>query len=208
MPFPYKLGLRRSSKDSNEIRFCTPPNRFLPLKYEIPIVRCIYSQGDINSCSSNVICNQIMSLKSWNDNSYPSRLFQYYVSRAESGNENQDEGCSFREAYTGLSRFGFTDENLCPYDTSKVFEKPTKEAYDNANKTLVKKYKSVLQCQYALKSAIYEGHIVAFGSMLYDNFEPDADGVIPMPSGSMVGNHALALIGYNDETKCFKVINS
>jgi C1A family cysteine protease len=208
MSFPYKLGLRRSPKDSNELKLCAPPNKFLPLKYEIPIVRCIYTQGDINSCSSNVICNQIMALKHWSDNNYPSRLFQYYVSRSISGNEKEDEGCSYREAYQGLAKFGFTDENFWSYDTSKVFEKPTEEAYKNANTTLVKKYKSVLQCQYSLKFAICEGHVVAFGSMLYENFQPDVNGVIPLPKGNMVGGHAMAIIGYDDEKKLFNVLNS
>jgi len=206
MAFPYKLGLRRSPKDANELKLCAPPNKFLPLKYEIPIIRCIYTQGDINSCSSNVICNQIMSLKDWSDNTYPSRLFQYYISR--SGKETEDEGCSYREAYQGLAKFGFTDETFWSYDTSKVFEKPPQEAYDNANKTFVKKYKSVLQCQYSLKFAVCEGHIVAFGSMLYENFEADVHGVIPLPAGNMIGNHGLAIVGYDDEKRLFKVLNS
>ena len=89
--FKHKLGLKRSPKDATDVKLCIPPNKFLPLKYEIPIIRCIYSQGDLNSCLSHVICNQIMSLKSWNGNSYPSRLFQYYISRSISGNKAEAE---------------------------------------------------------------------------------------------------------------------
>jgi len=207
MTFPHKLGLRRSPKDSRDLKLCVQPNKFLPLKYDIPIVRCVYAQA-YNDCSANVICNQIMSLKDWNDTNYPSRLFQYYISRSIGNNEENDEGCSYREAYQGLAKFGFTDENFCPYNTSNVLEKPSEEAYNTANKTLVKKYKSVLQCQYALKFSICEEHIVAFGSMLFENFEPDVNGNIPLPCGNMVGGHAMAIIGYDDATKTFKVQNS
>jgi C1A family cysteine protease len=126
-----------------------------------------------------------------------------------SGNESEDEGCSYREAYQGLSKFGFTDEQLWSYNESKVFEKPSQEAYDNANKTLIKKYKSVLQCQYSLKFAICEELPIAFGSMLYENFEKlDENGVVPLPSGNMVGGHAMLIVGYDDGKKLFKVLNS
>ena len=114
-----------------------------------------------------------------------------------------------KESYQGLAKFGFTDELFWSYDTSKVYEKPPQEAYDNANKTFVNKYKSVLQCQYALKFAICEGYPIAFGSMLCENFENfDENGVIPLPSGNMVGGHAMLIIGYQDDTKLFKVLNS
>ena len=211
MPFKYKLGLKKSDLDSRDHKYSSPQrnhNKVLPLKCEIPIIRCLYDQQDLNSCSSNVICNQIMSLKDFSDNTYPSRLFQYYVSISIASEEDKDEGCSYREAYQGLSKFGFTDEQFWPYDTSKVFDKPPQEAYDNANKTLVKRYKSVLQSLYSLKYAIYEGHPIAFGSMIFENFEPNKDGIIPLPSGDIVGNHAMLITAYDDNTRLFKVLNS
>ena len=93
MPFEFKLGLKKSNLDHRDVKLCIPHNITLPIKYEIPIIRSIYCQQH-NDCSSNVICNQIMSLKDYTDNNYPSRLFQYYVSRQITGNENEDEGCS------------------------------------------------------------------------------------------------------------------
>ena len=208
MAFKYKLGLKKSQVDSRDVKLCVPHNMILPIKHEIPIIRCMYNQLDLNSCSSNVICNQIMSLKDYTDNNYPSRLFQYYVSRQIVGNENNDDGCTYRDAYQGLAMFGFTDEQLCPYDSSKVFDKPSQEAYEKANKTLVKTYKSLLHSAYAIKYDISHNRPVACGKMIYENFIPDDNFIIPLPAGEMQGGHAMTIISYNDETRLFKVQNS
>ena len=147
--FTFQLGLKKSAEDRRDLKMQVPQNKVLPMKHEIPIIRCIYNQGEIGSCSSNVICNQIMSLKDYSDKEYPSRLFQYYNSRLITGNEIFDEGCTYRDAYRALAKFGFTEENLWSYDTSKFADKPIQEAYDKANKILVKKISfidSVLIC--------------------------------------------------------------
>ena len=125
--FPFKLGLKRSTTDSRDLKLSIEPSKVLPLKYEVPVIRCIYSQQH-NDCSANVICNQIMSLKDWNDNTYVSRRFPYWVSRDVNGETNVDEGCTYRDAYKGLTKFGFTDEELFPYDNGDIFEKPSQEA--------------------------------------------------------------------------------
>ena len=138
--FTFQLGLKKSAEDRRGLKMQVPQNKVLPMKHEIPIIRCIYNQGEIGSCSSNVICNQIMSLKDYSDNEYPSRLFQYYNSRMVASNEAFDDGCTYRDAYRALAKFGFTDEELWSYDTTKFADKPPEEAYDKANKTLVKKY--------------------------------------------------------------------
>ncbi|MEI6187956.1 MAG: hypothetical protein WCP46_05595, partial [Alphaproteobacteria bacterium] len=161
-----------------------PQNEVLPTKYEIPVIRCIYNQGTIGSCSSNVICNQIMSLKDYSDNEYPSRLFQYYNSRAITGNECFDEGCTYRDAYRALAKFGFTDENLWPYDISKFTECPPQIAYEKANKTLIKKYQSLIPSLYAIQYAISHNLPVAFGCVIYENFKDlDEKFIVPYPSG-------------------------
>ena len=207
--FKFKLGLKRSPQDKRDLKMHVPQNKILPNKYEIPVIRCSYNQGDIGSCSSNVICNQIMSLKDYSDNEYPSRLFQYYNSRLISGNEAFNDGCTYRDAYKSLSLFGFCDEQLWCYDTSKYAEKPPQEAYDKANKTLVKLYQSLPPCLYAIQFALTQNLPVAFGTMVYENFNNiNENFIVPYPAGQMLGGHALLIIGYDNETKLFKVKNS
>ena len=207
--FKFKLGLKRSPQDKRDLKVHVPQNKILPNKYEIPIIRCSYNQGDIGSCSSNVICNQIMSLKDYSDNEYPSRLFQYYNSRLISGNEAFNDGCTYRDAYKSLSLFGFCDEQLWCYDTSKYAEKPTQEAYDKANKTLIKKYQSLIPSLYAIQYAISQNLPVAFGTMIYENFKDlSEDFIVPLPAGQVLGGHALNVTGYDNDTKLFKILNS
>ena len=209
MSFPYKSGLKKSSQDKRDLKLSVPSNKVLPNKAEVKLIRCIYDQGDIGSCSSNVICNQIMSLKELTDNEYPSRLFQYYISREITNNEEDDNGCTYRDAYRGLAKDGFTDNKLWPYDTSKFAEKPTQECYDKANKTLVKKYMSLTPCLYAIQYAISQNLPVAFGTMIYESFkELDENFIASRPSGLALGGHALLIIGYSNETKLFKIQNS
>ena len=205
----FKLGLRRSSNDHCDVKMQVPQDKILPNKYEIPIIRCIYNQGDIGSCSANVICNQIMSIKNYDDNTYPSRLYQYYNSRKIDGNEKFDDGCSYRSAYKSLAKYGFTDEVLWPYNTSKFTEEPTQIAYDKSNTTLVKRYQSLTQCLYSLQYAISQNIPVAFGTIVYENFKNlDKNFIVPYPLGQALGGHAMLLISYNNETKLFKVQNS
>ena len=205
--FPFKLGLKKSETDKRDLKMQIPQNVILPTKYEIPIIRCIYNQGTIGSCSSNVICNQIMSLKDYSDNEYPSRLFQYYNSREITGNESFDEGCTYRDAYR--AKFGFTDENVWPYDISKYAEKPPQQAYDKANKTLIKRYQSLIPSLYAIQYAISHNLPIAFGCVIYENFKDlDENFIVPYPAGAVLGGHALCLTSYSNDTKLFKVQNS
>ena len=44
--------------------------------------------------------------------------------------------------------------------------------------------------------------------MIYENFIPDDNFIIPLPAGEMQGGHAMTIIGYNDETRLFKTLNS
>ena len=191
--FPFKLELKKSPRDDRDLKLCIETNKTLPIKHDIPIVRCIYSQ-EHNDCSANAICNQIMSLKDWNDNTYPSRMFQYWISREIAGNTDEDEGCSYRDAYNGLSKFGFTDENLCSYHGGDVFKRPQQETFDKSNKTFVRKYKSIMPKKYSIAYALYQNLPVAFGTMIYSNFLPNEKFIIPLPSGEMSGGHAMLLI--------------
>ena len=150
-----------------------------------------------------------MSLKNYSDNEYPSRLFQYYNSREITGNEAFDEGCTYRNAYRALAKFVFTDEILWPYDISKYAEKPPQEAYDKANKTLIKRYQSLIPSLYAIQYAISKNLPVAFGCIIYENFKNlDKDFIVPYPDGNALVGHAMLITSYSNETKLFGITNS
>ena len=207
----FKLGLRRSSEDprDNDFKLKVPMNVKLPISHEI-IPRAIYNQGDIGSCSSNAIANQIMALKNYDDNTYPSRLFQYYNSRLLEGNEKSDSGVTYRSCYKSLAKFGFCDEKLWEYDTTKYKNEPPKECYDKANTTLIKKYQSLIPSIYAIEYALSQNKIVCFGAIIFDNFNDydKNDFIIPFPKGGQLGGHALAICSYDHTKRLFKIVNS
>ena len=55
---------------------------------------------------------------------------------------------------------------------------------------------------------------IAFGVLLFDSFESDgvlSTGVVPMPdlnAESMLGGHAIVIVGYDDTRQMFEIMNS
>ena len=211
--FKYKLCLKKSPVDKRDLQLQIPlqiDKQPVPEKHEV-IVRCKYDQMNIGSCSSNVICNQIMNLKELSNNEYTSRLFQYYISREVTNSTKEDNGCTFRDAYHALKNIGFTSETLWEYDTKKFDMKPSQEAYNACNKSLVKRYLSLMPSLYAIQYTLSKNILIAFGCTIYDNFNDlDENYIVPYPSvySQPCGGHALLLIGYDNTTKLFKIQNS
>ena len=91
---------------------------------------------------------------------------------------------------------------MWPYDISKYAEIPPQEAYDKANKTLIKRYQSLIPSLYAIQYAISKILPVAFGCIIYENFKNlDKDFIVPYPDGNVLGGHAMLITSYSNETK-------
>jgi len=206
--FKYKFGLHKDKKDNRDIKLHVPLNITLPVKHEI-IPRAIFDQQNIGSCSANAITNQIMGLYGYDkDVIIPSRLYQYYNSRAIEGNQDSDSGASFRDAYKALYTNGWCNEELWQYDTSKVYDKPPDECYTSADKS-IKRYQSLYPSAYAIMYAISQNKIVTFGTLIHENFNDlDENFVVPLPKGQVLGGHAMCLNFYDAEKKLFGVVNS
>ena len=113
MSFKYKLGLKRSKKDDRDCKYSSPLRNFhkiLPPSYEISIIRAIYDQQNLNSCASHAVSQQLLALQDFDKTVYPSRLYLYYNARSVVGDENEDEGTSYKDMYKALFTFGFCEE--------------------------------------------------------------------------------------------------
>jgi len=162
----YKLNHKFQPHDHRDYKLNITPNVNLPPKCGITNSHMVvFDQGELGSCSANVICNQILSLGPLY---IPSRIYQYFNSRVISNDVPFDSGCTYRDAYKALAKFGFCDDKLCPYIVSTFSEQPSIECYYSANKTLVKTYKALNQCLYDIKYAIYHGHHI-FKYMITSN---------------------------------------
>jgi hypothetical protein len=128
--------------------------------------------------------------------------------------EDEDSGARIRDVIKGLTKYGACDEVFWPYDTEQVTTKPSKAAYADALKRKIHSYYRIKEDRVnACKQAIYAGHPVMFGFTIYSGFESfDAATTgkiqMPKPNESLVGGHAVLMVGYDDTTECFTIRNS
>jgi C1A family cysteine protease len=62
-----------------------------------------------------------------------------------------------------------------------------------------------------MKGCLADGFPFVFGFSVYDSFESDAvatTGVVPKPTESLLGGHAVLAVGYDDASSRFLVRNS
>jgi C1A family cysteine protease len=176
----------------------------------------VENQAEIGSCTGNAAAGDLEYKDNKNDKKYleVSRLFIYYNGRSYIDCIDQDSGAYIRDVIKGLAEFGACDEQFWPYDTKKFSDKPPKKAYTDALKRKIHSYYRIKEDRVnACKQAIYAGHPVIFGFTVYSGFEsPEVSKTgkmwLPKPDESMVGGHAVLMVGYNDEIGCFIVRNS
>jgi len=166
-----------------------------------------YDQGQLGSCTANAIgflCEFDWMKEKKPDAFIPSRLFIYYNERAMEGTVHTDAGAAIRDGIKSLHRFGFCPEDMWPYEPEAFATRPPMKAYFSALKDIVKEYGAVDQDVDSMKTVLASGFPIVIGFSVYDSFMTDqvaATGIIPMPSPdeSIVGGHAVAIVGYDDK---------
>ena len=176
----------------------------------------IYNQGNLGSCTGNALAGIFqfeMIRQKLAELFVPSRLFISYNERVIEGSVSTDSGAEIRDGMKTLAKQGVCSEKLWPYIISKFANKPTAACYKAALLSLALKYMRVRQDLNQLKGTLAMGIPVVFGFTVYDSFEsPDVakTGIVPMPgpNESVLGGHAVVLVGYDDKTQMFIVRNS
>jgi C1A family cysteine protease len=182
----------------------------------------VYNQLSIGSCQSNALgaCIQY-TLKSPN---IPSRLFLYYNARKLMGTINQDSGSTMQAVYQGAQRFGVCNESLWPYITppndgvgitipvQEMYVCPPMPVYTAAAKDLLVRMESLTSTD-AIKHALSNKIPITFGMEVYSYFESAymaSTGMLQMPgpTDSLIGGHALVIVGFDDAKKLYKIRNS
>jgi C1A family cysteine protease len=182
-------------------------------KFMPPIV----DQGDLGSCTANSIAAALWyeECKQRGDTSVPilSRLFIYYNERALTNTIRQDSGASIRDSLKAIAKKGACPEEEWPYDIKKFTKKPKPGCFDYLPLYGAKSYAAVRQDLVAVRSVLAQGHPVAIGFTVFSSLENEdvqKTGVIPFPTrgDSMLGGHAVLLVGYNDAAQQFMFRNS
>jgi len=201
--------------DQRDFYWRAPKRLRLPPAMDLrPLMPEIYDQGELGSCTANAVgglCEFVD--KSIGDDPYftPSRLFVYYNTRVIEGTVKYDSGATIRNTIKAIARQGFPPEKIWPYRIERLATKPSKSCYTKAKKEIITQYSRVDRSQ--LREALASKLPVAFGFAVYDSFMSDdvaRSGDVPMPLAgeSLLGGHAVLLVGYDEPIRKFWVRNS
>lgn len=185
------------------------------LRKEMPPV---LDQKSLGSCASNatsVILRHLLHQEKQPEFN-PSRLYLYYNTRVniEGVSPKEDSGVYLRDVCKALQKYHVCDENCWPYDIAKFSMAPPLKAYRQANLHKQLQYQAVPQDLQTLKTTLANHLPILIGVSVYESFESEEamkTGIIPLPDKTaekFLGGHALALVGYNENTRRFLVQNS
>ncbi|MCM8558453.1 C1 family peptidase [Sphingomicrobium sediminis] len=124
-------------------------------------------------------------------------------------NGGQDNGALFAPAFNILRDQGAAPLSAMPY-TPNPFTSIPESASEAALPFKIDGYRTVnFYNPDEVKAQLVKGFPVIIGAKTYQNFiDLPAGEVWRQPVGSFRGNHAMVVVGYNDERNAFKVINS
>lgn len=177
----------------------------------------IYDQGSLGSCLSNATSSCMKYLYFWEKKIVfsPSRLFIYYNGRASAGYPiDQDTGLSVSGIYKSIPVTGVCTEDQWPYNISQFAVKPSQQCYIDAVKFRRLQGITVPQNLQVLQQCISMGYPVQCGIQVYESFmsaNTAKTGIVPYPNvntESLVGGHAVVLLGYDNQNASFLYANS
>lgn len=227
-----KFGWKRDLPDERDYKYSLHPEYFFrkPLPSKIDLrekLSPVEDQGSLGSCVAQATCgalefleldvieNNLAGPESFGSQFQDiSRLFIYYNARVLDGTIDEDAGTQLRSAVMAIRKQGICRELLWPYAPSKVFCKPTVEAYGEAEAhKVLSGYRLDNSRIYDLKQCLAHGYPFIFGSTLYESFmdqDTARTGVVSLPiqEESVVGGHAMCCVGYQDSAEAFIVRNS
>jgi C1A family cysteine protease len=138
------------------------------------------------------------------------RYLYYYARKAGGLDVNSDSGATLANAMTALATKGAVTERAWPYVAGKYAQAPP------SGVAFAKHYSAEgrpLHGPDDIKAALQRSGPVVAGMTLYESFQSPrvtATGVIPdpKPDDSVVGGHAICIVGYDDRKRLFKFENS
>ena len=173
--------------------------------------------GSCTACASTSAMEFLFKKLKGADSPAMSRLFNYYMTRVtyEHVDPTDDSGAEIRNVMKSLHKFGSCVETLWPYDITKFSTVPPDPAKADALTHQIILYRKLPACAMtqAIKRCLVDGYPVVGGFVVPESALSDAvatTGVVPYPTQdeTIVGGHAIMIVGYADDTKTFKFQNS
>ena len=190
-------------------------NNWLLYGSRIPVV----DQGPFGSCTAFSARYAYLLRQSFLNRplTEPSCAYWYATSRTYLGiNNTQDSGSTLGATVRTLQNKPFVPETSWRYTAYNILRTPTAQvgpaAVPGSTITVFsgvpnKNTQFVTWCV----SQINQNKSIVIGIPIYANFETYqvmSTGVVPMPSGSYLGGHAICLVGYNAQRLTFDFVNS
>jgi hypothetical protein len=176
-------------------------------------VRYIRDQGGESSVIGQALatCIEVKINRATHNNRQVSARYIYYIARQAIGSTSEDSGATVNGALEALLAKGAIDESKWPYIPGQFSADPP-PGVDRAERyriSDIKQIKGIDGIKLALKA---DGPVVA-GIEMHDSAmgqNVGKTGKIPLPgvNDKVVGGHAVAIVGYDDENKLFKFVNS
>lgn len=176
----------------------------------------IEDQGPLGSCTANAATSAMEMLyrKLGKPNPDLSRLFLYFTTRVfiEGSTPGDDTGASIRDTMKACARYGVCFDKSWPYDVSRFGVRPGTAAFAEAVQNQLLRYYAC-PTLVSVKASIAGGFPVVCGFSVPENMMSVAcarTGIVGYPTAreSIVGGHAIMLMGYNDVTQRLMFQNS
>jgi hypothetical protein len=141
-----------------------------------------------------------------------SARYIYYAAREAGGyGVKADTGAQISDAIKVLSTKGAVEESVWPYQPGK-FADPPPSAVDKADRFRIGAARQ-LHNMNDIKRALNENGPVVAGIPVFQEMmsaEASKTGIIPLPAATatVIGGHAIVIVGYDDATQRVKFVNS
>ena len=166
----------------------------------------VYDQRPLQSCTANAAAAAVqfermkLGLK---PDFIPSRLFIYYNERKLLGTQHQDAGAPLREAIKVLASQGDCPEHHWPYEAGKVNVEPPHPCYQQALKYKDLVYERLPQDLRHMQACLASGFPFLMSFAVYSGSESQESArtdtyPVPRPGETLLGNHAVMAVGYDD----------
>jgi C1A family cysteine protease len=201
--------------DITDLFFTPDPSVEIPMTVDLsPQCSAVETQGSLGSCCSNALVSALEYLENIEKMAFIdlSRLFVYYNVRVITNTVEKDSGAQIRDGISALQTYGVCSEKNWPYIISQFKNKPSSDNYSEAAEHKIVSAErlsgldNMLQC-------LSQGYPFVFGFTVYESFESTKvaqTGVLNMPGlgEKKKGGHAVLAVGFDNESKIFKVRNS
>ena len=212
----HTYGTKRDAPDPRD-RFFSVSRLFgHPRSVDLRGKTPVYNQKSLNSCSANAIAAAIRfdHLRRGTRGALnPSRLFLYFNERSIEGAVDKNVAVSLRDGYKSLARVGVCSEEHWPYRVRHFAHHPPRTCYDHAAAHRAIEYLRLKQDLTHMRDCLASGYPFTAGISIYPSFKTERvkrTGNVPMPKRgeTMLGGHAVLVVGYDDRVRRVIVQNS